>query len=111
MGISGPFVAVHRLPGPCHHHGWFSGKWRCSSYANHQTSLPEQDDEGHGTPLQLFRDGEVIAQGLTAAHPPAQLTLALVDDMAAWLGPVGVRRGTRVRDLSAHPPPWLTVVS
>jgi hypothetical protein len=47
----------------------------------------------------------------TAAHPPARLTLALVDDMAAWLGPVGVRRGTRVRDLSAHPPPWLTVVS
>jgi hypothetical protein len=48
----------------------------------------------------LLREEEVIAQGLTAVLPPAQL--ALVDDMAAWLRPVGVRRGTRVRDRSAQ---------
>lgn len=58
---------------------------------------------------KVLRDEEVLTQGLTATLPPAQF--ALVDDMAAWLSPVGVQRGTRVRDRSAHPPSWLTVVA
>lgn len=57
---------------------------------------------------KLLRDEEVLTQCLAATLPPTQL--ALVDDMAAWLRPVGVRRGTRVPDRSAHPPSWLTVL-
>lgn len=57
----------------------------------------------------LVRDEEVITQALTATLPPKQLTL--VDGMAAWLRPVGVRRGRRVRARSARPPSWLTVVA
>ncbi|MFF4654877.1 transposase [Streptomyces sp. NPDC001381] len=36
--------------------------------------------------------------------------LALVDGMAAWLRPVGVQRGIRVRGRAARPPSWLAVV-
>lgn len=36
--------------------------------------------------------------------------LALVDAPAAWLRPVGVQRGIRVRARSAASPSWLAVV-
>jgi hypothetical protein len=56
----------------------------------------------------LLRDEEVTIKGLTVALPPAWL--ALVDGIAAWLRPVGVWRGIRVRGRSARPPSWLAVV-